>query len=66
MQVWRGVKPLAHLVPSKNRKSPDFERFSVEKKSLFSIFHYDQGLLEACPANFVKFGIFPNPTPEAR
>ena len=66
MQVWRGVKPPAHLVPSKNRKKTNVFRFFWSKKSVFSIFHYDQGLRGACPVIFVKYGIFQKPTPGAR
>ena len=31
-RVWRGVKPPAHLVPSKSCKNPVFGRFLVSKK----------------------------------
>ena len=32
-RVWRGVKPPAHLVPSKSCKIPVFGRFGGRKKS---------------------------------
>ena len=50
----------------KSQKAVCFRVLGSKKKSVFSIFHYDREVRGACPVIFVKYSIFPKPTPEAR